>query len=229
MVACSKAWNIFAQSKTWIVGSNPIRSVDVCPHFFCVYIILFRYGPFDRTHQTLKGFYWLSVKSVVEINPDGQQAIGPNMKGHSLTHSWSRALLEKPAHEWTCPIHISNIPCPKSYVRFISLRPFIQRIRPGQRLFVIFHNKLTFWGELLAPCQTPQLEDHPLSAVREWLFNILAATLHIRKTSPPSATWVCAMSWYRRRKTIKIDKDWTESKGFIVTVWSVSLRFIPWR
>jgi len=33
--------------------------------------------------------------------------------------------------------------------------------------------------ELLAPRPTPKLEEHPLSAVRDYLFNILAATLHI--------------------------------------------------
>jgi len=33
--------------------------------------------------------------------------------------------------------------------------------------------------ELLAPRPTPKLEDHPLSAVRDYLFNTFAATLHI--------------------------------------------------
>ena len=33
--------------------------------------------------------------------------------------------------------------------------------------------------ELLAPRPTPRLDDHPLSAVRDRLFNIFAATLHI--------------------------------------------------
>jgi len=32
---------------------------------------------------------------------------------------------------------------------------------------------------LLAPHPTPKLEDRPLSAVRDCLFNIFAATLHI--------------------------------------------------
>jgi hypothetical protein len=32
---------------------------------------------------------------------------------------------------------------------------------------------------LLAPCPTPKLEYHPLSAVHDCLFNIFAATLHI--------------------------------------------------
>ena len=43
-----------------------------------------------------------------------------------------------------------------------------------------FRNKDNFYGEgLLAPRPTPKLEDHPLSAVRDCLFNIFAATLHI--------------------------------------------------
>jgi len=34
---------------------------------------------------------------------------------------------------------------------------------------------ICFYGEeLLAPCPTPKLEDHPVSAVRDSLFNIFA-------------------------------------------------------
>jgi hypothetical protein len=48
------------------------------------------------------------------------------------------------------------------------------------RLLVIFRNKIIFYGEeLLASGQNPKLEDHPLSGVRDCLFNIFAATLHI--------------------------------------------------
>ena len=36
---------------------------------------------------------------------------------------------------------------------------------------------------LLAPRRTPELEDHPLSAVRDCLFNLFAATLHIGSRS----------------------------------------------
>ena len=44
----------------------------------------------------------------------------------------------------------------------------------------LFRNKASFYGEeLLAPRPTPKLEDHLLSAVRNCLFNICAATLHI--------------------------------------------------
>jgi hypothetical protein len=43
-----------------------------------------------------------------------------------------------------------------------------------------FRNNLIFYGEeLLAPFSTPKLEDHLLSAVRDCLFNIFAATLRI--------------------------------------------------
>jgi hypothetical protein len=41
------------------------------------------------------------------------------------------------------------------------------------RLLVIFRNKLIYYGEeLFAPRPIPNLEDHPLSAVRDCLFNI---------------------------------------------------------
>ena len=42
-----------------------------------------------------------------------------------------------------------------------------------------FHNKIHFYGELLASCPTPMLEVIPLPAVRNCLFDIFAATLHI--------------------------------------------------
>jgi len=39
---------------------------------------------------------------------------------------------------------------------------------------------IRFYGkELLAPRPTSNLEDHPLSAVRDYLFNIFATTPHI--------------------------------------------------
>jgi hypothetical protein len=45
-------------------------------------------------------------------------------------------------------------------------------------------NVIIFYGEeLLAPRPTPNLEDHPLSAVRDCLFNVFAATLHNWRSS----------------------------------------------
>jgi hypothetical protein len=46
----------------------------------------------------------------------------------------------------------------------------------------MFRKMVIFYGEeLLAPRPTPNLEDHPLSAVRDCLLNVFAATLHIRR------------------------------------------------
>ena len=42
------------------------------------------------------------------------------------------------------------------------------------------HSQVNFYGkELLTPRPTAKQEDHHLSAVRDCLFNIFAATLHI--------------------------------------------------
>jgi len=41
------------------------------------------------------------------------------------------------------------------------------------------HNMVRFKGEELVLHPIPNLEDHPLSAVSDCLFNIFAATLHI--------------------------------------------------
>ena len=44
----------------------------------------------------------------------------------------------------------------------------------------MFHNKIWLYGEeLLAPRPNPKLEDHPLQSLRDCLFNIFVAVLHI--------------------------------------------------
>jgi hypothetical protein len=98
-----------------------------------------------------------------------------------------------------CPnILLSNLFSNTLSLCFLSLRSFIQGIRPGPRFLATFRNKFIFYGEeLLVPCQTPKLEDHTLSAVRDFLFNIFAATLYIWRPSPPSANWGRAMPWWQ--------------------------------
>jgi hypothetical protein len=57
------------------------------------------------------------------------------------------------------------------------------KYRPEKHIY-LFRNVASFYGkELLAPRPTPKLEDYALSAVRDCLFNIFAATLHIRGRS----------------------------------------------
>jgi hypothetical protein len=55
-----------------------------------------------------------------------------------------------------------------------------QSISSSPRFCEMFRNIVNLYGEvLLAPRSTPKLKDHPLSAVRDWLFNTFASTLHI--------------------------------------------------
>jgi hypothetical protein len=60
---------------------------------------------------------------------------------------------------------------------------------PSPKPFVIFRNRqLFFFDELLASRPAPKLKEKPLSYARDCLFNIFAATIHIWRPSPPSAT-----------------------------------------
>ena len=52
-----------------------------------------------------------------------------------------------------------------------------------------FSKMLIFSEELLAPHPTPKLEEHPLSAVRDCLFNIFATTLHLLHSQQRHAPW----------------------------------------
>jgi hypothetical protein len=77
---------------------------------------------------------------------------------------------------------------------FLLVRQFIQRIRPSLRPCKTFRNNMLSYGEgLLFLRPTPKQEDHPLSSVRDFLFSIFAATLHIWRPSFPPATWGLAV------------------------------------
>jgi hypothetical protein len=68
------------------------------------------------------------------------------------------------------PLPCYPVPIRPKYFRGFVCEYFVTKIR--------FHGQ-----ELLAPSPTPKLEDHPLSVVRDCLFNIFAATLHIGSRS----------------------------------------------
>ena len=79
----------------------------------------------------------------------------------------------------TTAIEAPSIPCTKSHVPFPLLRSY-KRINPGPWHMHVLCNKASFYGEeLLAPCPTPKLEEHLLSAVCDCLFNIITAAFHI--------------------------------------------------
>jgi hypothetical protein len=67
----------------------------------------------------------------------------------------------------------------------ITLKPGIcqnrvYEVSPGPRLCIVVRNMAIFYGEdLLAPRLIPKLKSYPLSAVRDCLFNVFTATLHI--------------------------------------------------
>jgi hypothetical protein len=88
-------------------------------------------------------------------------------------------------------------PYPESQTKHFSLPRSFQRIRPIPRSRVKFREMLIFYDEaLLAHCPATKLEGHPLSATRNCLFNIFAATLHIWGPSPSSAALGRAMPWW---------------------------------
>jgi len=76
-------------------------------------------------------------------------------------------------------IQAPNIASTESHAPFPFLRSY-QGTSSGPKHVCVFRNYDSFYGEeLSAPRPTPKLNDHPLSAVRDCLFNIFATTLHI--------------------------------------------------
>jgi hypothetical protein len=57
--------------------------------------------------------------------------------------------------------------------------------------------------------KTPQLEDHPLSAVRNCLFSIFAAIPHTWRASPSSVTWGRAILWWKGTHLTWSELEWS--------------------
>jgi hypothetical protein len=83
------------------------------------------------------------------------------------------------AQKGTCPAQALNIQRTKSHVPF-SLLGVAPKYQWRSEAYSLFRSTIRSYGEeLLAPRPTPNLEDHTLSAVRDYLFNIFATTVHI--------------------------------------------------
>jgi hypothetical protein len=81
----------------------------------------------------------------------------------------------------------------------------VHKSPPNPRPCLTLRDKLLFlfYGEdLLASRPTSKLEDYPLSTVRDCLFSIFAATLHIWSPSPSSAARWCVMPWWQGPKSV---------------------------
>jgi hypothetical protein len=104
---------------------------------------------------------------------------------------------------------------PKVHCRIHTCPP---PVSPVPRHVFVFRKKVSFYGEKLsAPRPTPQLEDHPLSAVRDCLFKIFAVTLHnggrpsIRNLRTRHA--VATGTLYSRNTTTTTTTTTTKGKG----------------
>jgi len=95
----------------------------------------------------------------------------------SLLHSQVLATCPYPEPSQSSP-H-PHIPLPEDP----SCPLFVAEVVPtyqSRRQVFIFRNKASFYGEeMLVLGPIPKLEDHPLSAVRDLLFNVFAATFHV--------------------------------------------------
>jgi hypothetical protein len=94
---------------------------------------------------------------------------------------WSRVLLEElTGFQLVKKFHAFN-GTRRLITAFKSARHLSLLTVPGPRFFLqMIRNRIRFYGEaLLPPRPTSKLEDHPLSAVRDCLFNVFAITLHI--------------------------------------------------
>jgi len=115
--------------------------------------------------------------------------------------SWRTILLV------TCPKQAPNIPRTKSHTPF-SLH---QNNSPCLKLIIwLFGNSFHFYsGEMSAPRPYPKLEDYAFSDVRDCLFDIFAATLHIG-----------GCSYIRNLRTLHAVVTWTHLSGSICT-WKI--------
>jgi hypothetical protein len=74
VAARSKAWTVFAFSNTWIVGSNPTRSLDVCVRLYRVCVVLCTGRGFATGLSPVQGVllavYWLRNWKVAKVYKD---------------------------------------------------------------------------------------------------------------------------------------------------------------
>jgi hypothetical protein len=81
------------------------------------------------------------------------------------------------------------------WIRQIRCKAFC----PRPRRSVPFRNTLRFRGEARSALRpTSEMEDHPLSVVRDGLFIIFPDTFHIWRLSFPTASWERAVPWWQR-------------------------------
>jgi hypothetical protein len=100
---------------------------------------------------------------------------------HNLLYTrWiSSIILKLPIHclKWLWPKQVSHVSCVESHVSF-PLRTSCQRIRQSPGSLWMVCNMARFRVRIFNTSPL-KLEKHPLSSVRDCLFNVFSATLHI--------------------------------------------------
>jgi hypothetical protein len=118
-----------------------------------------------------------------------------HVKNPLLVPIWVRSIQSVTHHS----ISLRFILILSSHLRLghFSIGRLLKKIRPGLRAFVDISYQAYFLRWVVRPRPTLQLEDHSLLAVRDCLFKIFTATLHIWRPSAPSAAWGRAMPWWQ--------------------------------
>jgi hypothetical protein len=198
--------------RIYILTMGTIGDADVTSSFWSYDILIWTYFRYSYTHGKLKRTYIMLFFRHVTCSRYGATGLYGGMDFTRVFQSneliWHDIPIEFQSHLW---IIISRLS-----------KESVQVEGP----FWHFLTKLFYGEELLAPHPTPTLEYHSLSAVHECLFNIFAATLHIRKPSSPSATWGRAMQWWQGGIIIIIfyyfsHGMWLSPLGTAATVWPI--------
>jgi hypothetical protein len=89
---------------------------------------------------------------------------------------------------------VLDTPCSEVVWRYWIPTPFVS---PPFTSPPVRHSVTSRFNWTLIRHPTPKLEDHPLSAVRDSLFNTFSAVLYDWIPSPPSATRGSTISWWQ--------------------------------